>query len=697
MQQTADKAKPRVLLVEDDSVSQLVIRKLLDGFGYTCIATADNGEKALAIASCERPDIILMDINILGAWDGIQTAEHINKVYSPAIIYVTAQAEVDLVAMYKTMPFGYLRKPIDFDQFKITLELAVRRLQSESKPTPVAAGQGVAHAMFLDFLRNMDIGEVGLDTNGRLLRLTEKAAQLLGKTAAELIGVKLEDTLLYLRDEQGAPAPLAEQPVYHVLRTQSPLFDVALELPGSRQIGLLGSFLPMPENTTDGCRVVVLLKEAASLSNVSPVQDRILAELKSSYESTQYDYDKAAAMFKQLQQHATIMPNWIRSFVSSMKSVGGDIFLVSRGAEAHVWYFLMGDCTGHALHSAIGLLPAIFSFYSMAEQDKSLPHLVRVLNDRIHQALPPDVFVSAILARIDLGRRLVELWNAGAPQVLIADNHGRRACVPSEGLPLGIVTSTSYSVEIFTLPIHPGDRIYIYSDGVSETSNDAGEMFGDERVEALVCDARGDVSRLEAVETALRQFRGDSAQSDDITFAEICVPDINLLYGQTCALPTLPWKWRMSFELDAEAIRSADFKQLIMDLILKAHSDLVQYKEELFMILSELYSNAVSHGVLRLESSLRSDPDAYHKTWLEGLARAEGWIKIDLALKLCAGDRSLEICVEDSGPGFDFAAEPEDSDDPLAISGRGLLLLRALCRELRYEPPGNKAVAVYAW
>lgn len=687
-----DSSNFRVLLVEDDLVSQTLMRRLVDRSGYPCIGYTGNGPEAVDMALRDRPEIILMDINILGGITGIEAARRINEVYAPAVIYVTALADGDLDGLYETMPYGYVRKPVDYSQVKVTLDLAAQRLSATRKD---ATGQQAAHSVLLEFLRGLDVGEVGLDGRGRVLRLNAKAEQLLGESAEQINGRLAWDTGL-ARSSVFGSVPADDHPCIDAARTQVPVFDVPL---AGKKDGpeLIGSFLPQPGTPDDPCRVVVLLKEARRKGETTPLQDMVMAEMRDSFESTQYDYDKASAMIKQIQQHAPAKPDWVSHVSIPVKSVGGDLLLVSRGAEEQVWNFFLGDSTGHALHSAMGLLPAIFGFYGMAEQGKPLAHMVRTLNDRIKENLPTDVFVCAVLAQVDLKRNLLHIWNAGCPPVVIASAGGVRERVHSDGLPLGILASSSYSVELQTFPLKPADRIYITTDGITETENEQGEMFGEEGLAKIVGNDRGDAPRLEDVMAALRAFQGQAPQQDDLSLVELRIPDAHKPAEASCVMPSLPWSWRLTLELDAEALRTGDFRQIIMDMILKAHDDLVRVKEELFMVISELYSNAVSHGLLRLESSLRADPDAYHQLWLERLSQARGWIRIDLKLMACAEDRHLEIRVEDSGPGFDFANAATEIDDPTVISGRGVLLLRALCRDLRYEEPGNKVVAVYAW
>lgn len=695
----AKSEKARVLVVEDDPSSQLLMRALLDKIGFECIGVLAKGELAVAFAARERPEIVLMDINLEGEIDGIEAAEQIKNLYAPAIIFVTAQETIDFKRVYPLEPHGYIQKPIHFEQFRLTIELALKRLRAAPRPA-TTRGAEVFNKEFLQFLESMNIGELNLDQAGRVVGVNAKGLAFLGLREAELLGKTIDATPLGLKGPDGAPLPLDEHPAFEVMRTGEPRYDIAFEIPHPKegQTSLsLASYLPMSaDETSNDWAVTVLLKEAESLDGpVLPLlQDQVIMEIKAAYESTQHSYDKAAAILKEINRQYFTKPEYVQFFSAAKEVVGGDIFLISKGIEEHVRYLFMGDCTGHGLHSALGLIPAINSFYAMSEQDKPLAHIVRVLNNRIHQMLPTEVFVCAVLLKLDVGRGLVEVWNAGAPDILIANAHGLKQRIASEGLPLGVVRSVEYEVRIATSTVVEGDRIYLQTDGVAEVADAQGVFIGQERLEVLLVAEGASGSRIESVQAALEEFRQGEPLHDDMTFVEICVPHSPL--WDRCRLPSLKPVWRMRFELDASVFRTTDFRPLILDTILRAHSDLTSRKEELFLVLSELYSNALAHGVLGIASDFRADLEAYFHLYQERIAHAEGWINISVTLYLECGDRRLEIVVEDSGPGFDFATYLQGELDFTSSSGRGIILVRSVCKELRYEAPGNKVMAVYS-
>ena len=77
----------RILVVEDESIMSMLIKRKLENWGYNIVGMVDTGEDAVNKAKETKPDLILMDIVIKGSIDGIETAEEIRKTLDIPIIY----------------------------------------------------------------------------------------------------------------------------------------------------------------------------------------------------------------------------------------------------------------------------------------------------------------------------------------------------------------------------------------------------------------------------------------------------------------------------------------------------------------------------------------------------------------------------------------------------------------------------------
>ena len=127
--------KARILVVEDEAIIAMEIESSLRQLGYDVTSVVCSGDDAIVAAEKDKPDLILMDIRIKGNKDGIETAEIIReKYYDIAIVFLTAYLDDETLKRAKiSIPSGYLLKPIQHDNLKVTLEIALYVAQVESK------------------------------------------------------------------------------------------------------------------------------------------------------------------------------------------------------------------------------------------------------------------------------------------------------------------------------------------------------------------------------------------------------------------------------------------------------------------------------------------------------------------------------------------------------------------------------------
>ncbi len=118
--------KVRILIVEDESIIAMETESVLIRLGYEVISIVDTGERAIEVSESQKPDIILMDIRIKGEMDGIETAEIIRTRFEIPVVFLTAYLdEIRLDKVKLTMPFGYILKPVQEKDLKVTLEMAL--------------------------------------------------------------------------------------------------------------------------------------------------------------------------------------------------------------------------------------------------------------------------------------------------------------------------------------------------------------------------------------------------------------------------------------------------------------------------------------------------------------------------------------------------------------------------------------------
>lgn len=123
-----------ILIVEDDNVVSDLIRSMLKNLGYHIAAVAGSGEEVLSLLTEISPDLILMDIELRGKMDGIETAEQLMQLYDIPIVYLTGH--VDNVLLERAKPtalFGYVLKPFKEKELQIAIEVALSRYRLETK------------------------------------------------------------------------------------------------------------------------------------------------------------------------------------------------------------------------------------------------------------------------------------------------------------------------------------------------------------------------------------------------------------------------------------------------------------------------------------------------------------------------------------------------------------------------------------
>lgn len=156
--------------------------------------------------------------------------------------------------------------------------------------------------------------------------------------------------------------------------------------------------------------------------------------------------------------------------------------------------------------------------------------------------------------------------------------------------------------------------------------------------------------------------------------------------------------WRIGLHLSAPEIRRVDAVPALLGLA-EHFADLSDVDGSLRVVLAELYSNAVEHGLLGLASPLKSQPNGLEIYYAEREARLAALVsgEVDISLEQLVDDRGLwlRIVCRDSGTGFPHAATTVAGGDASELPfGRGLTLLRALSAALSYNDVGNEATVI---
>lgn len=210
------------------------------------------------------------------------------------------------------------------------------------------------------------------------------------------------------------------------------------------------------------------------------------------------------------------------------RETGGDFFdfvPLGRPDDPNDLALFIGDASGKSIPGAM-LMAIAHSIVRSEARDHSEPQIVmRETNSWIAQDVPAHTFVALCYATFDRARRRMTLANAGQLTPLRRRTGGEIDYleVPGPRLPLGIVQSTAYeSVEV---ALEPGDLLVFFTDGIVEAKNPQRELFGFERVEALLRDHGDDTPSafIDRILGAISAFAGGTAPHDDMTIVALRV------------------------------------------------------------------------------------------------------------------------------------------------------------------------------
>ena len=118
----------KILIVEDDDVLARIITWRLNNLGYEVCGRASSGKEAMEILVREKPDLVLMDINIRGEIDGIETTNMIKKGFRVPVVYLTSHSDGTTLERAKaTRPEGFVLKPFKDHDLRVAIELALKK------------------------------------------------------------------------------------------------------------------------------------------------------------------------------------------------------------------------------------------------------------------------------------------------------------------------------------------------------------------------------------------------------------------------------------------------------------------------------------------------------------------------------------------------------------------------------------------
>jgi two-component system cell cycle sensor histidine kinase/response regulator CckA len=191
-----------ILVVEDDNIVVMELQDRLESLGYTIVGTAASGTAAIDLAGETRPDLVLMDIRLRGAMDGIEAAAEIWERFDIPVIYLTAYAdEATLERAKATEPYGYIIKPFQPRELITAIEIGLYKHEMARKVKE-------SERWLATTLKSISDGVLTTDKDSRVTFMNPMAEKLtgwqqdgaLGRSVAEVVRLTPEDRPVFAED-----------------------------------------------------------------------------------------------------------------------------------------------------------------------------------------------------------------------------------------------------------------------------------------------------------------------------------------------------------------------------------------------------------------------------------------------------------------------------------------------------------------
>jgi len=441
----------------------------------------------------------------------------------------------------------------------------------------------------------------------------------------------------------------------------------------------------------------------------------LYSEVKLLQQTQQKDAELAEQLMADVIESKNYALDRINIYKKPAELFSGDIQLSAKSPNGDV-NVLLGDFTGHGLRSSIGAIPLAETFKAMTHKGFSLLEIVNQINSQLHRLLPPDLFLCATFVKVSSADETAYAINAGLPDCYLFSADG---CIKTRFVsshpPLGVLSKMVPGTELEAIPIKPTDRIVLVSDGILEARSAQGDMYGEERFEQMAALGIVQNKLSDTVISDVTEFCQNMPQEDDISLIDLpcngwkndyvqvkadqgVANDIIMIDALEEEKPA--WVWSLSLSGTRLATLNPVPHIMVQVQEIEGYDE---HWQSLHTILTELYVNALDHGILGLNSNLKSSAEGfaeYFKLREQALKHlTSGYIDIELSYYPHVNSGHMQIKIKDSGQGFDVNKQMKKlSDNPDSVLyGRGVFLVNQLCESLVYSDGGSCVEAKFIW
>lgn len=234
-----------ILIVEDESIVAQDLQEILEDLGYSAPEIADCGELAIEKTARLKPSLVLMDIRLIGAIDGIEAAKIIQEKYGVPVVYLTAHSDRNTLERAKlSCPFGYILKPFQEQELYTTIEIALykHQIQKELKQ----------HSRWLAaILESMGDGVITTDAENKISFINPTGEDITGWSFSEAIGKKLPEVLRLIDEKSRQVINIPIQQIRQTGKTITLLDQIILIRKNGQELPIEDSIAPIYEQSNN--------------------------------------------------------------------------------------------------------------------------------------------------------------------------------------------------------------------------------------------------------------------------------------------------------------------------------------------------------------------------------------------------------------------------------------------------------------
>lgn len=266
----------RVLVVEDEALVAEDLRETLDAMGHRVVAVTDRGDHALLLAEELRPDLVLLDIRIRGALDGVQVAERIVGSLDIPTVFVTANADLaTLDRATRAQPYGFVLKPFNERELRAAVGVALYRHRAERRLRQMESWLSTT-------LQSIGDAVIATDRDGRVSFMNVTAEFLTGWTRTEALGRALHEVFdVHSPSGETDVAAMVEQ----VLRDGVVFYltrDFYLRTRGGHLVPIDDSIAPIRAEAKPIDGVVVIFRDRSEAQREASAREEMEQRLRDS-------------------------------------------------------------------------------------------------------------------------------------------------------------------------------------------------------------------------------------------------------------------------------------------------------------------------------------------------------------------------------------------------------------------------------